>query len=616
MEKKQSITTVFHKKLFYLMATALVVTFAISYTLQTRQAIENAHGLLARELRYVSDRAMISYKEKELLEERMDDDLINKAETFGLLLSLQPRLTFDMGLLEKTCKNYGLLGVDITDETGMVVASYPSKYVGKFNFAEHDYTRPYMALIHNHDKVVNEQPRASLDKEEGYVKNVGISRPDQPGIVQVRFPANEYRRYLESASIKNLLSGYNIGETGTVILLDKFGAIESATDKRLRGQHYLSLGLDKKIFEHETGFFTMDLKGQLVIGGFDKHDDYTLVAFYPQWEAYARRNTLLLWNGVLYFILFALIYFLISILLQTTLIKNIFSINDSLGNITRGKLDEKVEVKDYQEFVILSEGINDTVDALKKAIAEAAARIDKELEFAQAIQTSSLPAVFPPWPDVHEFDIYASMHTAKEVGGDFYDFFRVGEKLAFVMADVSGKGIPAALFMMTARTQIKNHILSETDLGTAFIKINDELCENNEENMFVTVFAGLLDYKTGTLEFINAGHNKPLIRRQGRYTWLEGLSGMPMGYMGGVHYKLLQTKLDPGDIIYTYTDGVTEAVNVKQELYGDDRLITLLNGRPEEDVTKLLAMVLADVKKFAGRAEQADDITMLAVRRN
>ena len=170
--------------------------------------------------------------------------------------------------------------------------------------------------------------------------------------------------------------------------------------------------------------------------------------------------------------------------------------------------------------------------------------------------------------------------------------------------------------MMTARTQIKNHILSETDLGTAFIKINDELCENNEENMFVTVFAGLLDYKTGTLEFINAGHNKPLIRRQGRYTWLEGLSGMPMGYMGGVHYKLLQTKLDPGDIIYTYTDGVTEAVNVKQELYGDDRLITLLNGRPEEDVTKLLAMVLADVKKFAGRAEQADDITMLAVRRN
>jgi serine phosphatase RsbU (regulator of sigma subunit) len=303
-------------------------------------------------------------------------------------------------------------------------------------------------------------------------------------------------------------------------------------------------------------------------------------------------------------------------LLKTTLVQNIFTINHSLGNITRGQLDERVKVQDYQEFAILSDGINSTVEALKKAIADAAARIDAELEFARAIQTASLPAVFPPWPDLHDFDIYASMHTAKEVGGDFYDFFLVGDKLAFVMADVSGKGIPAALFMMTARTQIKNHILSEPDLATAFNKVNDALCENNEENMFVTVFAGLLDYKTGVLEFINAGHNKPLLRHGGSYTWLKEISGMPMGYMEGQHYKLKTTQLEPGDMIYTYTDGVTEAVNENKELYSDPRLLEFVNSHPTEDVKELLESVLADVKQFAGTAEQADDITMLAVRKN
>ena len=617
MEKKQSITTVFHTRLFYLMVAALVVTFAISYTMQTRQAIDNAHGIIARELSYLCDQTQHSYRENALLKQRLDEDLINKAETFGLLLQLQPRLTFDMNLLERTVKNYGLLGVDITDDTGMVVASYPSKYIGNFNFAEHEATRQYLPLIHDHDKVVNEKIRASVDRTEGYVKSVGISRPDQPGIVQVRFPANEYQRYLNAASTRNLLTGYTIGETGSVVLLDNYGNIESATDQKLRDQNYILLGLDKGTFDKgDTGFFNMKLNGQPVIAGYDKHEDYTLVAFYPQKEAYARRNAMLVWDGALYLTLFALIYLLISMLLKTTLVKNIFTINHSLGNITKGQLDEKVRVQDYQEFAILSDGINSTVEALKKAIADAAARIDAELEFARAIQTSSLPAVFPPWPDLHDFDIYASMHTAKEVGGDFYDFFLVGDKLAFVMADVSGKGIPAALFMMTARTQIKNHILSEPDLATAFNKVNDALCENNEENMFVTVFAGLLDYKTGTLEFVNAGHNKPLLKHGGTYAWLSEHSGMPMGCIDGQHYKLKTTHLAKSDILYTYTDGVTEAVDEKKELYGDPRLLEFVNAHPTEDVKELLENVLADVKQFAGTAEQADDITMLAVRKN
>ncbi len=616
--EKPSLEFIFQKWLLVLVVAAFVITFGISYFLQNRQAIDHAHNLLTTELHYLCRRTRDSQENYDVLKTKLDADLVDKADTFALMLKLQPQLAQNMEMLKTTCTNYGLLGVDITDATGMVVASYPTNYIGKFDFKANKSTRRYMPLIKNQDDVVIEEPRLTLGNDnEGMVKNVGVARIDAPGIIQVRFPAESYMQYLSYNSLKNMLHSYHIGTTGQAFLLNNHGVIISATESRFEGQHYAYLGLLPKQLAASNGFLKAPLNGKDCIVGFDHHEDYTLLVFYPEKEAFAKRNELLVWNAVLYLVLFFFVYILISMLLQSSIIKNIFSINDSLEHITEGNLNEEVQVTDYKEFAILSTGINNTVDALKEAIAAAAARIDKELEFAKAIQVSALPAVFPPYPKIKAFDIYASMRTAKEVGGDFYDLFLVGDKLGFVMADVSGKGIPAALFMMTAKTQIKNGMERGMDLAEEFTRINEELCANNDANMFVTVFAGLLDYQTGELQYVNAGHNKPLIRHNGTYEWLMGRSGLPMAAMSGLRYKMLTTKLEPGDMFFTYTDGVTEATNAKEELYSDPRLIDFLNAHSNiESVQGLLKAVDGDVRRFQGTAEQADDITMLAVRLN
>ena len=316
-------------------------------------------------------------------------------------------------------------------------------------------------------------------------------------------------------------------------------------------------------------------------------------------------------------ILFAVVFALVSFLVQRVVIDGIYSVNRSLDKITKGDLGERVDVKTNTEFVSLSEGINSTVAALKDAISEAAARIDAELEFARAIQQSSLPSVFPPYPDRPEFDIYASMHTAKEVGGDFYDFFLIGERqLAVLIADVSGKGIPASLFMMTTKTLIQNLAESGLPLAKVFTEANKHLCANNEMMMFVTAFMGLLDLDTGKFTFVNAGHNPPLLKRGGcPYTWLKTRPGFVLGGMDGTRYSQHELMLESGDTLFLYTDGVTEALNPAQTLFSDARLETTLNAEAARkmDVTSLLKHIKQEIDLFAAGAEQADDITMLGI---
>ncbi len=190
------------------------------------------------------------------------------------------------------------------------------------------------------------------------------------------------------------------------------------------------------------------------------------------------------------------------------MVKNIYRINDSLSAITEGNLDTVVNVRSHVEFEDLSDDINSTVDTLKRYIADAAARIDAELAFAKAIQHSALPSVFPPYPGRKEFDLHAAMFTAREVGGDFYDFYFVDDDtLAFLVADVSGKGIPAAMFMMQSKTLLKSCAESGMSVEQVFTTANEKLCEGNEAGMFVTAWMGLLNVKTGQLTFANAGHN-------------------------------------------------------------------------------------------------------------
>lgn len=242
-------------------------------------------------------------------------------------------------------------------------------------------------------------------------------------------------------------------------------------------------------------------------------------------------------------------------------------------------------------------------------------RIGTELDVARKIQSGLLPSVFPPFPKRDEFDIYATMLPTKEVGGDFYDFFLIDENtLAVVMADVSGKGIPAALFMVIAKTLIKNNAQYGKSPKDVFETVNHLLCENNEAGMFVTAFMGYLDIPSGKFTYVNAGHNPPLIKLGQRFDWLKSKPGFVLAGLEDIFYKQGEFTLNPGDELFLYTDGVTEAVNNDKELFGDPKLLEAANRYLNLPLKEFTVSIKHEIDRFAEGAEQADDITMLALR--
>lgn len=241
-------------------------------------------------------------------------------------------------------------------------------------------------------------------------------------------------------------------------------------------------------------------------------------------------------------------------------------------------------------------------------------RIGAELDVANNIQASMLPRIFPAFPDHNEFDIYATMDPAKEVGGDFYDYFMLDDHtMGLVMADVSGKGVPAALFMVISKTLIKNRCQDSRSPAEVLSYVNDQLSEGNDSDMFVTVWLAILDINTGKGLAANAGHEHPAIRRKGGKYELDIYRHSPaVATMEGMRFREHPFELNPGDSLFVYTDGVPEANDEAGKFYGTDRMIECLNADPDADVQKLLIEVREDIRKFAGEAEQFDDITMLA----
>ncbi|MBQ9564429.1 MAG: SpoIIE family protein phosphatase [Synergistaceae bacterium] len=265
--------------------------------------------------------------------------------------------------------------------------------------------------------------------------------------------------------------------------------------------------------------------------------------------------------------------------------------------------------------------IRDYIENLTRVTKEKE-QIRTELNVAREIQADMLPRTFPPFPDRKEFDIYASMTPAKEVGGDFYDFFFIDrDHLALVMADVSGKGVPAALFMVVAKALIKNRALMGGSPGEILSSVNEQLCDGNETGLFVTVWLGVLELSTGELISANAGHEYPAVKRVGGAWELVKTKHSPaVATWGGMKFRESWLELRPGDSLYLYTDGVPEATRLRgaekgtEELYGTARMLEALNRHAEEPVDTLLASMKREVDAFAGNAPQFDDVTMLGLR--
>ena len=306
-----------------------------------------------------------------------------------------------------------------------------------------------------------------------------------------------------------------------------------------------------------------------------------------------------------------------------SIVTPIHQLADGVREISGGNLDKKLEIKTGDEIEHLATCFNAMTDELKNYMAnlekETAERerISTELNVATNIQLSALPHDFDFGRK--DFEIYATMHAAKEVGGDFYDFYLVDEKhLVVTMADVSGKGVPAALFMMKGKTILKNLTMMMNtldDLASVMGLANQQLCQGNDEMMFITIFHAMLDLETGRLIYVNGGHNPPVLYHDGKFEYMSVEQNCVVGIMDDMDFEQQEIQLAPGDILYMYTDGVTEAMDEENNQYGEDRLQTCLNEKDcSRELPELLEHVKKDLGEHVGKAPQSDDITMLALK--
>lgn len=327
---------------------------------------------------------------------------------------------------------------------------------------------------------------------------------------------------------------------------------------------------------------------------------------------------------VIYFAVIGIILILVSFAVSGTITRPMQVLAKNVQEIGKGNFDHKIPVESGDEVGKLAIRFNEMQDDLKtymedvKTATAEKERIGTELNVATQIQSSMLPSIFPKYSEKKEYKIYATMAPAKEVGGDFYDFFYVDENhLAMVVADVSGKGVPAALFMVIGKTLIKDHTQPGIEPATIFEEVNNILCESNEGGLFITAYEAVIDLRTGEVRYVNAGHEHPFHMHKTqdggyKYEEMKIKAGMVLAGMEDMVYKTGSFTMEPGDRLYQYTDGVTEATDKDNNLYGMSRLTEFLNAHMDLEPEKLLPAVRKDIDAFVKQAPQFDDITMLS----
>lgn len=326
---------------------------------------------------------------------------------------------------------------------------------------------------------------------------------------------------------------------------------------------------------------------------------------------------------IIVFIIIILCVYFSTAQFSRKLLAPLLSLGKDVNIISQGNLTHRAEIQYDDEIGDLAKAFNNMTISLDEYIRNLTAvtaekeRIGAELNVATQIQADMLPSIFPPFPDRKEFDIYASMTPAKEVGGDFYDFFLLDDDhLAMVIADVSGKGVPAALFMVIAKTLLKNQAQFSRSPKEILETVNNQLCENNKAEMFVTVWFSIMEISTGKVVAANAGHEYPAIRKaDGSFELLIDKHGFVLAGMEDMRYKEYEFTIESGGTLFVYTDGVAEATNSSNELYGTDRMIAALNASPAADPKTIIQNILKSVDGFVAEAPQFDDITMLCMKR-
>lgn len=419
----------------------------------------------------------------------------------------------------------------------------------------------------------------------------------------------------QNDTIAEFVENAHIGESGGILFTDANFNVITYINKNGESIGY-DFAVDKKDYCAEGKLFRANVEGTLCLCIFKNYKTKKIVGYYPVQEAYYTNYMVAYLSAYMYVIIFAILFVIIYVLINRMVVKNVNTINETMDKISNGELNNAVNVRPYKEFNKLSNGINRMLVALKKYIQEAEKRVADDLELAKKIQHSAVPTVFPKDTGEERYDVYAYMQTAKSVGGDFYDFYHLNnDKFVYLVADVSGKGIPAAMFMMKAKSIIKSFAETGADLATVMSYTNDELCDNNTAEMFVTAFVCVVDLRTGRVEYVDAGHNPPIfIHKDGEVEYLQTKPNMVLAGMEGIKYRKNEFILKPGDAFFMYTDGVTEAINKEKELYGEDRLLKVAKDNKLATMEDLCNNISIDLTNFVDGEDQFDDITMISFR--
>ena len=477
-----------------------------------------------------------------------------------------------------------------------------------------------------------------------------VSRGETIGVVGIDVILSSMSDFINTSSKST--SAYIINEHGQVVLgpedgIFEIGETEQAEDLRTLGNEDLTKFIDESL-AGKTGLALIDLDGKtyymagaplptvgwalislvdkeiteqpekLMLAEYDRINDEASARFHV--GTYRTRGTAL--------VLLALVIaigLLVALVAAKRMARPIELITQKI--VHTGKTGELFRMEDCfrtnDEIELLAEAFDDLSRKTKKYIEEITKitkekeRVSTELQMANLIQVSMLPHIFPAFPERKEFDLYASMDPAKEVGGDFYDFFLIdADHLCMVMADVSGKGIPAALFMMISKVILQSCAMLGQSTAEILNKTNEALCTNNQVEMFVTVWLGIMEISTGKITAANAGHEYPVVKKGGKFHMLKDKHGFVVGGLDGVKYKEYEILMEPGDKLFLYTDGVPEATDADSNMFGTDRMLEALNLDPEGAPDQILKNVRCSVDEFVKDAEQFDDLTMLCMEYN
>lgn len=590
-------------RLFLLLLVVFAMMGVGMYVHLTRHVHERAEQMMSGRVNDLLELLVHEDECEESARELYEETSLHRAHAAAELLLRNNAALTRQEDLQELCNLLGAEELLLTDGEGNITASAPTLHNGH-RLDEDDHLRDFAVCAEDSSAELCRTLRPAT-AEGAMMQYAGVHRRDAAGALLIGFSTHRLHRERSNEALRRLAEHYNMGERGHIIAF-RGGALINRGRLNTNTAELLSLPLRRvsEIRVDGTDYFTYAAE----------HRSYRLIALMPAAEIYRNSmktlRSLLLSNVFFFCIMFAAVAFL----LQHYVVRGVVRVINSLRRITDGDLTERVEVTDTPEFRRLSGDINAMVDTLRCYGEEEIADMNRELELARSIQSAALPNRFPAFPHRSEFDLYAACVPAASVGGDFYDFFLLGEdRLCFLVADISETGIPAALYMMRCMSLIRAEARGGARPRTLARMVNKALCEGQTQGIHLSLFFGSLRISTGELRFINAGEPQAMLQHEGgSYDMLPMHADMVMGLAEEAEYTESRLTLAPGDRLVLWTRGVTEAADEHNAPFGLERLRDALN-EPAAAIADVVHQTRAAIRRFLNGTAIKEDVTILAL---